>query len=96
MGASDYGERGVAMNESRDDRLKSIARLQADAEAAYYKMYHVDSAAAIRRQFECAEDLLVEASQLAQELGMREEGRSIRARYHYFRDTFRAQFLKPV
>jgi hypothetical protein len=96
MGAVYYRERAISMIETRNERLASMTRLQADAEAAYYKMYHVDTAAAIRRQFECAEELLVEASQLAEELGMREEGRSIRARYHYFRDTFRAQFLKPI
>jgi hypothetical protein len=84
------------MIESRNERLASMARLQADAEAAYYKMYHAHSTDEINSQFQYAEDLLVEASQLAGELGMEEEAQSIRARYQHFRDAFRAQFRRPI
>jgi hypothetical protein len=87
---------GDAHTEPQNDRIASIARLRADAEAAYYKMYHAHSTAEIHSQFQFAEDLLVEASQLAGELDMEEESRSIRARYQHFRDAFRAQFRRPI
>jgi hypothetical protein len=80
----------------QSDPVASIARLKADAEAAYYKMYHAHTTADINSQFQYAEDLLVEASQLSGELGMEEEAQSIRARYQHFRDAFRAQFRRPI
>jgi hypothetical protein len=84
------------MTEIHDDKLARLAHLKSEAEAAYDNMYDVHTDADTRFQFDLAEEMLIQASRLATELGMEDESKAIRARCQHIRNVYRHQFRRPT
>jgi hypothetical protein len=84
------------MSETREEKLARLARLKTEAEAAYDKMYNVYTDNDTRLQFDLAEEMLIQASRLATELGMEDESNAIRARCQHIRNVYRHQFRRPT
>jgi hypothetical protein len=84
------------MTESHEQKLARLARLKTEAEAAYDKMYNVHTDNDTRLQFDLAEEMLIQASRLATELGMEDESKSLRARCQHIRNVYRHQFRRST
>jgi hypothetical protein len=81
-------------DEIRAEKLARLAKLKAEAEAAYDEMYNVYADAQVKWRFEIADEALSAAWRIAQELGMEEESNAIRIRQQHIRNVYEHQFRR--
>jgi hypothetical protein len=81
-------------DENRSEKLARLAKLKAEAEAAYDEMYNVYAEGQVKWRFEIADEALSAALRIAQELEMDEECNAIRIRQQHIGDVYRHQFRR--
>jgi hypothetical protein len=81
-------------DENRTEKLARLAKLKAQAEAAYDEMYNVYADAQVKWRYEIADEALSAALRIAQELEMEEECNTIRIRQQHIGDVYRHQFRR--